>query len=68
MVLCVIPGCGSRTGRDKGVGFYRIPTVVTNKGEFAFESLPLSRCLQTLKYFFDQRPIKKPSSETIPSS
>ena len=34
MVLCVIPGCGSTTGRDIGVGFYHIPTVVTNKGEF----------------------------------
>ena len=34
MVLCVIPGCGNRTARDQGVGFYRIPAVVTNKGEF----------------------------------
>ncbi|PFX12743.1 hypothetical protein AWC38_SpisGene23248 [Stylophora pistillata] len=26
-------GCGSRSDRDKGIGFYRIPSVVTNKGE-----------------------------------
>lgn len=37
MVLCVVPGCGSRSERDKGVGFYRIPTVITNKGEFEEE-------------------------------
>jgi len=37
MVLCVVFGCGSRSGRDKGIGFYRIPSVATNKGEFEEE-------------------------------
>ena len=37
MVLCVVFGCGSRSDRDKGIGFYRIPSVVTNKGEFEEE-------------------------------
>ena len=32
MVLCVVVGCSSRSGRDKGVSFYRIPTVVTTRG------------------------------------
>ena len=32
MVLCVVVGCSSRFGRDKGVSFYRIPTVVTTRG------------------------------------
>ena len=32
MVLCVVVGCSSRSGRDEGVSFYRIPTVVTTRG------------------------------------
>ena len=32
MVLCVVVGCSSRSGREKGVSFYRIPTVVTTRG------------------------------------
>ena len=31
MVLCVGFRSGSRSDRDKGIGFYRIPFVVTNK-------------------------------------
>ena len=37
MVLCVVFGCGSRSDRDQGIGFYRVPSVVTNKGEFEEE-------------------------------
>ena len=37
MVLYVVFGCGSRSDRDKGIGFYRIPSVETNKGEFEEE-------------------------------
>ena len=33
MVLCVVFGCSKRSGRDKDVSFYRIPKVITNKGE-----------------------------------
>ncbi len=32
-MLCVIVGCSKRSGRDKDVSFYRIPKVVTGKGE-----------------------------------
>ncbi len=32
MVLCVVISCSSRSGRDKGVSFFRIPTVVTTRG------------------------------------
>ena len=35
MVLCMIVGCGSKSGRDKGVYFARIPSVITNQGEEA---------------------------------
>ena len=28
MILCVVFGCGTRTDQDKGIGFYRIPSVV----------------------------------------
>ena len=37
MVLCVVFGCSSRSDREKGLGFYRIPSVVTDKGEFEEE-------------------------------
>ena len=37
MVLCVVFGCGSRSDRDKGIGFYRILPVATNKGKFEEE-------------------------------
>ena len=35
MVLCLIVGCGSKSGRDKGLYFARVPSVVTNQGEEA---------------------------------
>ena len=37
MVLCVVFGCGSRSDRDKGIGFYRIPSVIKNKSSFEEE-------------------------------
>ena len=37
MVLCMIVGCGSKSGRDKGLYFARVPSVVTNQGEEAQE-------------------------------
>ena len=33
MVLCMIVACGSKSGRDKGLYFARLPSVVTNQGE-----------------------------------
>ena len=33
MVLCVVIGCSKRSGRDKDVSFYRIPKVVSHRGE-----------------------------------
>ncbi|PFX14832.1 hypothetical protein AWC38_SpisGene17387 [Stylophora pistillata] len=35
MVLCMVVGCGNRSGRDKGIYFARVPSVVTNQGEEA---------------------------------
>ena len=35
MVLCLIVGRGSKSGRDKGLYFARVPSVVTNQGEEA---------------------------------
>ena len=37
MVLCMIVGCGNKSGRDKGLYFARVPSVVTNQGEEAQE-------------------------------
>ena len=37
MVLCVVFGCGSRSDREKGIGFYRIPSVINNKSTFEEE-------------------------------
>ena len=33
MVLCLIVSCGSKSGRDKGLYFVRVPSVLTNQGE-----------------------------------
>ena len=30
MVLCMVVGCSKRSGRDKGISFYRIPKIITN--------------------------------------
>ena len=30
MVLCVVLGCHNRSGRDKGISFFRIPAVITH--------------------------------------
>ena len=35
MVLFIVIGCGNRSGRDKGIYFARVPTVVRNQGEEA---------------------------------
>ena len=35
MVLCMIVGCSNRSGRDNGVYFARVPSVVTNQGKEA---------------------------------
>ena len=32
MVLCVVLGCHNRSGRDKGVSFFRISAVITHRG------------------------------------
>ena len=37
MVLCVVFGCGSRSDREKGIGFNRIPSVINNKSTFEEE-------------------------------
>ena len=33
MVLCIVVGCSSKTGYHKGLGFFRIPKIITNQGE-----------------------------------
>ena len=37
MVLCLIVGCASKSGRDKGIYFARVPIVVLNQGVEAEE-------------------------------
>lgn len=37
MVLCVVIRCSMRSGRDKTVSFYKIPKVVTERGEQEYE-------------------------------
>ena len=39
MVLCLIVSCGSKSGRDKGLYFIRVPSVVTNQGEEAQKNI-----------------------------
>ena len=45
MVLCLIFGCGNRTGRDKGISFARVPQIITNQGEEAQKLSELRRNL-----------------------
>ena len=33
MVLCVVVGCSSKSGKHKGLEFFRIPKIITNLGE-----------------------------------
>ena len=33
MVLCVVVGCSSKSGKHKDVKLFRIPKVITNQGE-----------------------------------
>ena len=33
MVLCIVWGCASKSGKHKGLGFYRIPKIITDQGE-----------------------------------
>ena len=35
MVFCLIVGCGSKSTREKGLKFFRVPSVVTKRGEEA---------------------------------
>ena len=37
MVLCIVKGCSKRSVRDKDVSFYRIPKIVTQRGEQEYE-------------------------------
>ena len=37
MILCVVFGCGTRTDQDKGIGFYRIPSLVKSQSSFEEE-------------------------------
>ena len=32
MVLCIISGCSSKSGRDKDTRFFRVPKVITSQG------------------------------------
>ena len=33
MVLCVVVGCSSKSGKHKGFKLFRIPNFITNQGE-----------------------------------
>ena len=32
MIMCIVTGCLNHSGRDTGVSFYRIPSIITGKG------------------------------------
>jgi len=37
MVLCVVIGCSKRSGRDRDVSFYRIPRIISHRGQRDYE-------------------------------
>ena len=42
MVLCIVWACGSKSGKHKGQGFFRIPKIITDQGE-EYEELTRKR-------------------------
>ena len=42
MVHCIVVGCGSKTGKQDGVGLFCIPAVIHNQGE-EYEKLTQER-------------------------
>ena len=42
MVLCIVVGCGSKSERHKGIGFFRIPSVINTQGQ-EFEDITTER-------------------------
>ena len=42
MLLCIVRGCGSKNGKHKGLGFFRIPKIITDQGE-EYEELTRKR-------------------------
>ncbi len=60
--FCAIVGCGSRSGRDKGVSFYRLPAEVTHQGE---RTLELSTKRRDLWMARINRANFKPSEHTV---
>ena len=42
MVLCIIPGCGVKSGNKEGISLFRIPIVVDKNGE-SFKQLTEDR-------------------------
>ena len=42
MVLCIVVGCGRKSEKHKGTGFFRIPSVITNQVQ-DFEDITTER-------------------------
>ena len=42
MVLCIVWGCGSKSGKHKGLGFFRISKIITDHGD-EYEELTRKR-------------------------
>ena len=40
MALCIIPGCGVKSGNKEGISLFRIPIVVDKNGESYKQLLP----------------------------
>ena len=49
MVLCLFVDCHARSGRDKDVSFFRVPSIDTNHGEEA-EERSIERRTQDLPF------------------
>ena len=43
--ICAVVGCGMRSGRDKGISFYRLPAEITHQGERTRELTKKRRAL-----------------------
>ena len=48
MDLCIIPGCGVKSGNKEGISLFRIPIVVDNNGESYKQLQYCTKVMQTI--------------------
>ena len=67
MVLCIIPGCGVKSGNKEGISLFRIPIVVDNNGESYKQLKYCAKVMQTIiDEYHEYRDISAIFNEILP--